>query len=116
MRGWISRGRLRSVGVIEPTEQAESGESLLSLWLLSGVVPELRGELEHGVAGPVRQKRENVAEIGPGLDPVKLAAGNERSCSGVPFGAVVATAEGPVGSTDDLPAEFDLAHVVVEAK
>ena len=36
-------------------EQAEGSESLLSLWLLSHVVPELRGELEHGGIRPANR-------------------------------------------------------------
>jgi hypothetical protein len=37
--------------LIEPTEQTRSGEALVRLWLLSGVVPELRSELQDVAGG-----------------------------------------------------------------
>ena len=86
---------------VEAAEQAEGSGSLLSLWLLARVVPELRSELEHGVARPAGQQREHVAEVGPGLDVVHLAAGDEGGGDGIPLGAVVAAAEGPVEPADD---------------
>jgi hypothetical protein len=39
------------MGLVEATEQTRSGEPLLSLRLLSCLLPELRSELEHGAAG-----------------------------------------------------------------
>jgi hypothetical protein len=45
--------------IIEATEQTRSSEPLLSLWLLSRVVPELRRELEDVVSGPTGQQPNN---------------------------------------------------------
>ena len=63
--------------LIEATQQTCSGEPLLSLWLLSGVVPELRRELQDVAAGPTRQERQDVAQVRPGLDAVELTSRNE---------------------------------------
>ncbi|HTU57285.1 MAG TPA: hypothetical protein VMF89_02610 [Polyangiales bacterium] len=51
--------------LIEATQQTCSGEPLLSLWLLSGVVPELRGELQDVAVGPAWQERQDVAQVSP---------------------------------------------------
>ena len=66
--------------------------------LLSSVVPELRSELEHVVARPRRQQRQDVAQVRPWLDVMEFAAGDEAGGDGVPFCAVVAAAERPIGS------------------
>lgn len=51
-----------------------SGEPLLSLWLLSSVLPELRSELQDVAAGRAGQERQDVVQVTPGLDVVELAA------------------------------------------
>jgi hypothetical protein len=53
------------------------GQTLLSVLLLKGLLPGGRGELEDTALGPGRQETEEVAEVGPGLDVVELAAGEE---------------------------------------
>jgi hypothetical protein len=82
--------------VVEAAEQTRCSEPLLSLWLLSSLVPELRSELKNIAAGPAGQQREHVTKIGPGLDGVKLTAGDQTGRNGIPLGAFVAAAEGPV--------------------
>jgi len=59
--------------MVQASEQSSSGELLLSVWLLSGLLPELGGELDDIPHGPSWQQREDVAQVGPGLDVVKLA-------------------------------------------
>jgi hypothetical protein len=55
--------------ILEATEQTRSSEPLLSLWLLSGVVPELRRELQNVSARPAWQKREHIAQVSPRFEP-----------------------------------------------
>jgi hypothetical protein len=81
---------------IETTEQTSSSHPLLSLRLLSSVVPELGRELQDVALGPAGQQREDVAQVGPGLDAVALTAGDQRGGDGVPLGAVITSAEAPV--------------------
>lgn len=78
------------MSLIEAPQQTCSGEPLLSLWLLSSLLPELGSEFEHRVPRPARQERQDVAQVCPRLDVVTLAAGNETGRGGVPLGAVVA--------------------------
>ena len=54
--------------VVGTPEELQCSESLLSLWLLSSLVPELGRELQDVALGPARQQREDVTQVGPGLD------------------------------------------------
>jgi len=49
--------------LIEAPEQTSRSEPLLSLWLLSCVVPELRGELQDVATGPGGQQRQDIAQV-----------------------------------------------------
>lgn len=49
-----------------------SGEQLLSVLLLQGLLPVLGRELEDSVLRPGWQQAEDVAQVGPGLDVVQL--------------------------------------------
>jgi hypothetical protein len=80
------------VDLIEATEQTSGSQALLSLWLLSRVVPELRRELQDIAAVLRGQERQDVAQVRPRLDAMELAAGDEAGRDGVPFCAVVADA------------------------
>src|ERR1041384_1408785 len=102
--------------VVEAAEQAQGSKSLLSVRLLSSLVPEFGSQLEHGTVGPAGEQREDVAQVRPGLDTVELAAGDQTRRDGIPLGTVVAAAERPVRPADDLTAQFELADVVVEAE
>ena len=57
------------------TAEDVSSEPLLSLWLLEGLLPGGRGELEDAGARPGGQEAQEVAEVAEGLDAVHLAAG-----------------------------------------
>jgi hypothetical protein len=89
------------VRVIESPKQPGSSEPLLSLRLLSSLLPESGSELEHRRTRPARQKRQHVAQVSPGFDVVELAARDERGSDRVPLGALIAPAEGPIRTTDD---------------
>src|SRR5688572_27883669 len=102
--------------VVEAPEQTSSGEPMLSLWLLSTLLPALGSELEDGVLRPARQERQDVAQVRPRLDVVELAARDKRGRDGVPFGTIVTSAEAPVRSTDDLAAQLELTEIVVETQ
>jgi hypothetical protein len=72
------------------------GETLLSVLVLEGLLPVGGGELEGAAARPARQEAEEVAQVGPGLDSVELAARDERDEGDIDDGAVVAADEEPV--------------------
>ena len=88
------------------------GESLLSVLLLAGLLPEGGGELEDSALGPGGEEAEEVAEVSPGLDAVELAAGEEGDEDRVGTGSLVASEEDPVFSADDLAPEVALGDVV----
>ncbi len=71
-------------------------EPLLSTLLLERLLPVRRGELEDPRARPRRQEAEQVAEVCLRLDPVELAAREERDEEGVRAGALVTAEEDPV--------------------
>ena len=97
-------------------QQREVAEPLASVVLLAGLIPELGAELEDSAARPGGQEREHVAEIGPRLDAVELAARDERDGDGIPVRAIVAAAEEPVLAADHLAPQLELGEVVVEAQ
>jgi hypothetical protein len=55
------------------------GQALLGVLLLESLLPEGWGELEDSTRGPGVQEAEDVAEVGPGVDAVELAARQERA-------------------------------------
>jgi hypothetical protein len=63
------------------------GQALLSVLVLGGLLPVERGELQDPTHGPAGQEAEEVAEIGPGLDIVELAAREQGDEGGVDLGA-----------------------------
>src|SRR5437762_2255385 len=76
------------------------GETLLSVLLLESLFPEGRGQVQDAALGPARQQAEQVPQVGPGLDAVELAAGQQRDEGGVDLGGFVVADEEPV-----LPAD-----------
>jgi hypothetical protein len=54
--------------VVGTPKQLQSRHPLLSVWLLSSLLPELGRELQDIALGPAGQQREDVAQVGPGLD------------------------------------------------
>ena len=91
-----------------------AGEDLLSFSLLTGLLPELRRELEDPAPGPVGKQAQDVAQIGPRLDPHVLAAREERDEGGVPESPVVTAHEHPVLPSDSLSSQLPLASIVVQ--
>ena len=87
-------------------------KGLLSFGLLKGLLPELGAEFDDSVSWPALSEDEQVAQVGPGLDAVELAAGHERDEVGVPIATVVAADEEPVLSADSFSSQLALAVVV----
>jgi hypothetical protein len=84
-------------------EQSERGaaedvgvEPLLSVLVLEGLVPVGGGEVEDATLGPAREQAEEVTQVGPGLELVKLAACEKGDEGRVHVPGVVATHEQPV--------------------
>lgn len=78
------------------------GQALLSVLLLQGLLPGGWGELEDAALGPGRQEAQQVAEVGPGLNAVELAVGEQGDEDRVDAGALVAAQEEPVLAAEDL--------------
>src|SRR6185312_12782994 len=104
-------------------EQAEGGapenvgvEPLLSVLVLERLVPVDGGEVEDTTGRPSGQQTEEVAEVGPGLDVVELAARQERDEGGVDLGGVVGTDEEPVLAADRFPSQRPLRAIVVDGQ
>ena len=72
------------------------GEPLPSIGVLESLLPVLGRQLEDAVTRPGRQQNEHIAEVGPGLDLVQGAGGDERDDGRVPLGALVGADEEPV--------------------
>ena len=70
-------------------------EPLLSLLLLERLLPEGGRELEDPPSWPRRQEAQEVAEVAPGLDPVELAARQQRDENRVRAGSLVTPEEDP---------------------
>ena len=77
-------------------------EELLSVGVLSSLLPVAGSELEDAGTGPAGEQAQDVSEVGFGLDVVHVAAGDERGEGGVDLGAVVASDEQPVGAANSL--------------
>src|SRR5687767_7836177 len=71
-------------------------ETLLSLRLMARRFPMDGCEFEDALFGPARQQAKDIAQVGPGLDRVHLAAGQEGDEGRVGFGSLVAAEEEPV--------------------
>src|SRR5262249_54392326 len=91
-------------------------EPLLSLLVLEGLVPVSGSELEDAAQGPVRQEAEEVAQVSPRLDLVKLAAREQRDESRVDLAAVVATDEEPIFTSHGFTSELALAPIVMDGQ
>ena len=99
-----------------PSHQIELLEEPLSLRLLAGLHPVLRRQLEDARPAPDREQREDVAQVGPRLEAVHLAARDQRHDGGVPLGGAVAADEEPVLAPDDLAAQLELGGVRVQTQ
>src|SRR6185312_7290212 len=71
-------------------------EPLLSVLVLGGLGPVEGRELEDPPDRRAGQEAEKVAEVGPGLDVVQLAARQQGDEGGVDLGGVVGADEEPV--------------------
>jgi hypothetical protein len=102
--------------VINERDGAEDvgGEALLSVLLLQGLLPERGSELKDAAGRPGGEQAKEVAEVGPGLDVVELAAGEEGDEDRVDARPLVAAEEHPVFAADDLPTKVALGDVIVE--
>src|SRR6185312_16972439 len=104
-------------------EQTEGGapedvgvEPLLSVLVLEGLVPVEGRELEDPPDRPAGQEAEKVAEVGPGLDVVQLAARQQGDEGGVDLGGVVGADEEPVLPSDRFPPQRPLGAIVVDGE
>jgi len=104
-----SSGRRRK----RDTSKDVGEQLLLSFGLLECLLPIDGSELEQTIARPAADQAEQVADVTVGFDAVKPSAGEQRDEDGVYGGAVVAADEEPVSTTEDLPAQIQLADVVV---
>ena len=84
-------------------EQAEGGapedirgEPLLSVFILKGLLPVDGGEVQVAANRPARQETEEIAQVGPGLDVVELAAREQRHEGRVDVAAVVTADKQPI--------------------
>src|SRR5262249_54847822 len=100
-------------GVERSLAEDVSGESLLNVLILGGVLPEGRSQFEHAAVRPARQQAEQVAQVGPRLDAVKLAARQQRHEGRVDLAGVVAADEKPVAPANDFAPQLQLAPIVV---
>src|SRR5512134_2609043 len=98
------------------TAEDVGSEPLLSLWLLEGLLPGGRGELEDAGARPGGQEAQEIAEVAEGLDAVHLAAGEQGDEERVGARTVVAADEEPVLATDGLAPQSALGDIVVEGR
>src|ERR1041384_2568909 len=99
----------------ESEESATEGvlcEPPLSFFLLESLLEVGGGELEDSGFRPVGEQVEQVAKVAPGLQPVQLAAGDQRHESGVGGGPVFGAHEYPVFAPDRLLTEVSLGDVV----
>src|SRR5258708_7637739 len=87
-------------------------EPPLSFFLLESLLPIRGGELEDAASGPLGQEVEQVAEVGPRLDVVHLAACDEGDEDGVGNRALLGSYEDPILSSDRLAAQVSLRDVV----
>jgi hypothetical protein len=74
--------------------------------------PVTRAELEVSSPGPVGHHADDVGQIRFGVEPVQLAAGDEREEVGGRLGVVVAAAEQPVLSSGRNRSDRALGIVV----
>jgi hypothetical protein len=91
-------------------------EELLSVVVLEGLLPVEGGELQNSAGRPAGQEAEEVAEVGPGLDVVKLAAREQGDECGVGLGGVVAADEEPLLAADSFASQRPLGAVVVDGQ
>lgn len=79
------------------------GQPLLSPLVLECLLSVGGRQLEDAARGPGGQQAEEVAQVGPRLDAVHLAAGEQADEHDVVACAIVAAHEQPVLATDCLP-------------
>lgn len=99
---------------VAPSEDV-AVELLLSVLVLEGLLRVEGGELQDAANGPVREGAEEIAEVGPGLDVVKLAGGEERYEGGVDCGGRRRCDEEPVLAAHSLPPQRSLWPLVPHA-
>src|SRR4051812_18006672 len=90
------------------------GQLLLSFGVLESLLPISGSEFEQPSHGPGRQQAEQISQVTVGLDVVEPSACEEGNKDGVHLGAIIAADKEPVSTTEDLPAEVELADVVVD--
>src|SRR5688572_18247744 len=105
-------GRSRSLREQHAPENV-GGQLFLSFALLEGLFPVGGSELENAALGPGREQAEKVADVAERLDAMEPGAGEQRDEARVGDAAIVTPDEEPVSTPEDLPAEVELADVVV---
>lgn len=103
-------------------EQTEGGaledvgfEPLLSFLILEGLVPTKRGEFEDAAARPVGKQAEQISQIGPRLNVVELATGQQGDEGSVHLTCVVVPDEEPIFAANRLASEGAFGPVVPRA-
>ena len=89
------------VGQTKPDSAEDvSSQALLSVLLLESLLPEGGREVQDATERPGRQETEEVTKVGPGLEPVHLAARDKADEGGVHLAGVVVPDEEPVLAAD----------------
>jgi len=104
-------------------EQTEGGapedvgvELLLSVLILEGLLPLGGGEFEDAAARPAGKQAEEIAQVGPRLDVVELATGQQGDEGGVDLACIVAPDEEPVLAADRLAPQGAFGPIVVQGE
>ena len=71
-------------------------QTLLSVLVLEGLLPEGGREVQDATVRPGRQETEEVAKVCPGLETVHLAARDEADEGGIHLAGIIVSNEEPV--------------------
>jgi len=104
-----SSGRRRK----RDTSKDVGEQLLLSFGLLESLLPIDGGEFEQAIGRPGADQAEQITDVTVGLYVVQPGAGEQGNESGVREGAVVAADKQPIPAPENLPAQVELADVVV---
>src|SRR6185369_10347140 len=104
-----SSGRCRK----RDTSKDVGEQLLLSFGLLESLLPIDGGEFEQAIGRPGANQAEQITDVTVGLDVVQPGTGEQGNESGVGQGAIVAADKQPVSAPENLPAQIELADVVV---
>lgn len=90
------------------------GEPVLDVAIGQRLAPVRRREFQYPMGRPARQQAEEIAQVHPRLDPVHLAARQQRDEDRVGPRAVLRADEEPVLASDRLPPQLPLRDVVAQ--